>query len=163
SATCPPDAFQPDGTSCSDSVFCNGAETCASGVCQNGSAPCTGGQSCDEATAVCFTGQCPSNAVACRTAEESILVVQGKADDTKDKLIWKWIKGASTLTSEFADPTSTANYALCFYSGPSEMLIGSADVPASASWTPLGAKGFKYQDPSGASSGIQKIILKASL
>ena len=57
-------------------------------------------------------------AIGCRTAAKSILVVKDNATDTKDKLIWKWIKGASTTQAEFGDPTvpvTGANIALCVY------------------------------------------------
>jgi len=163
SAACPADAFQPDGSDCGDALFCNGAETCATGACQPGTAPCGGGQSCDESSDLCFTGQCPSNAVMCRSAQKSLLLIKDKLDDNKDKLVWKWIKGANTLTSELADPTTTANYALCFYSGASQSLIASAEVAPGSKWTPIGAKGYKYKDPSGSEDGIQKILIKGSL
>jgi hypothetical protein len=163
SAACPADLFQPDGTSCADPTFCNGAEQCASGVCQSGGPPCGMGQNCDEATDQCFIGGCPSNAVVCRTAQKNILIIKNKLDNTKDKLIWKWIKGANTTQAEFADPITTANYALCFYGGPSAALIGDADVAPSANWKPISTKGFKYKDTSGAQDGITKVILKGSL
>lgn len=113
---------------------------------------------------MCFTGFCPQNAVMCRTAAKSLLVIKDKVDSNKDKLIWKWIKGATTLLSEFADPSTTATYALCFYAGPTASLIGDLDVPPdSAKWTAISSKGFKYKDKMGTADGVTKIILKGSL
>jgi hypothetical protein len=162
-AACPADVFEPDGTSCADPLFCNGAETCMAGACQGGGAPCAMGQNCDESSDLCFSGGCPQNAVACRTAQKSMLIIKDKADDAKDKLIWKWIKGANTSQEEFGDPTTTANYALCFYSGPMASLVGGAEVPASGTkWSAIGAKGYKYKDTNGAEDGIRKVLVKGS-
>ncbi len=87
--------------------------------------------------------------------------MKNKTPDSKDKLIWKWIKGETTDQSEFADPTSTATYSLCVYSGASPTLVAEVNVSASGSlWKPIGSKGYKYKDKNGTQDGIQKIILK---
>jgi hypothetical protein len=103
-------------------------------------------------------------AVGCRDADKSILIVKDKSPDSKDKLVWKWIKGASTDTAEFADPTDTAVYSLCLYAGTSAALIADALVPPSPSlWKPISTKGFKYLDKNTTQDGIKKIVLKASI
>src|SRR6185369_14478737 len=80
------------------------------------------------------------------------------------KLVWKWLKGAATTTAEFADPTSTAEYALCIYAGVSDTLVAQMHIPASSTkWKPLGTKGFKYLDPSSSADGAQKIVLKGGV
>lgn len=43
----------PDGTSCTDGLFCNGAETCDDGSCRPGTPPCPSGTTCDEAKDQC--------------------------------------------------------------------------------------------------------------
>jgi hypothetical protein len=100
---------------------------------------------------------CPDTpAAGCRTAGKSILLIKDSNDDTKDKLIWKWIRGASTTAAEFGDPTTSRNYALCVYDSGGRLI--SADVPPSATkWQDL-----KYKDSSGSADGVQKIILKPS-
>ncbi len=160
SDSCPADAFVADGTGCDDTNFCNGTQSCTGGVCGGGTSPCGVGQSCDEASDLCFTGSCPSNAAVCRTAAKNKVLIKNKSDDGKDKLIWKWTKGAQTDQTEFGDPTATADYALCFYDG-SGALLQQANVPPSASkWSALGTKGYKYKDQTAAEDGITKIILK---
>jgi len=68
---------------------------------------------------------------------------------------------AATTTAEFADPRSTADYALCIYAGTADALVASIHIPANNSkWTALGTKGFKYLDPTLAADGTQKVILK---
>jgi len=159
SNSCPADAKQPDGTSCSDGLFCNGEETCSSGACTAGTAPCT--FICSESTDECLSTACPTSPQICRTAQKNLLLIKNKADNSKDKLIWKFIKGAATTTAEFADPRSTADYALCIYAGTADALVASIHIPANNSkWTALGTKGFKYLDPTLAADGTQKVILK---
>ncbi len=57
-----------EGTSCSDGLFCNGAETCAAGVCAAVATPCEANPNatCDEATDTCInecTFDCNLNSV----------------------------------------------------------------------------------------------------
>ncbi len=103
-------------------------------------------------------------AVGCRSADKSVIVVNDKTPDSKDKLVWKWIKGASTSTAEFSDPINSATYSLCVYSAPAENLIANATVPPSMTrWKALSTKGFKYLDKNLTQDGVQKIIVKASV
>jgi hypothetical protein len=109
----------------------------------------------------CLSSACPSAPQTCRTAQKSILLLKNKTDDNKDKLTWKWIKGAATTTADLADPTATADYALCIYSGPSGALVAQMNVPPVNHWSTLGTKGYKYNDSSGSQDGAQKLILKS--
>jgi hypothetical protein len=160
---CPENAFQPNGTICtSDGLFCDGVESCQAGTCVSPGAACPSGQSCDEASSTCFQGGCPDTAVACRIAQKALLLIKDRTDNTQDKLIWKWVKGESTTPAEFGDPTTNANYALCFYDGPSMGLIGQSNVPFGVFWSAAGSKGYKYKDITGAADGIQQIRVKGS-
>ena len=58
------------------------------------------GQSCDEGSDLCFSGDCPVNPVSCRTAGKNKLLIKNKTDDSKDKLVWKWTKGAATTAKK---------------------------------------------------------------
>jgi len=153
--------LRPDGASCSDGLFCNGQETtCQGGVCQVGTPPCP--FQCDETTDTCVGG-CPTAPLACRTAKRSRLVVKNDSDDNKDTLGWKWSQGESTSQTEFADPTSGTDYALCIFAGLPPTLIGQAVVPADASkWRIAGSTGFTYKDAAATAAGITKISLKGS-
>jgi hypothetical protein len=168
-ATCPPDVNKPDGTSCSDGLFCNGAETCQSGACTNGTPPCTGGQICSEGQDACLSSACPAGPSAvgsgpgqCRTAGKNLLLIKNKTDNSKDKLIWKFIKGAATTQVDLADPRTTADYALCIYAGTTNTLVATLNVPPDSSkWTTIGSKGFKFLDTTPyPDAGVQKMILK---
>lgn len=99
----------------------------------------------------------------CRTALKSILVIKDNTDNTKDKLVYKWIKGANTSQAEFGDPTvplTGANYALCIYENGTPM--GEALVGPGPNWSVVSTKGWKFLDQAGSQDGIQKVTLKAS-
>jgi cysteine-rich repeat protein len=141
-----------DNGDCCDSAcqFESNSTPCGDGLCNAGT--CDGAGSCDGG------GEIRAN---CRDALKSLLLIKNsQTDDNKDKLIFKWIKGAATTVEEFGLPTGTTSYALCLYAGTAA--IASATVPPSATlWAPAGTTGFKYKDPARAQDGIQKIILKA--
>lgn len=98
---------------------------------------------------------CPAAPTSgCRTAEKSVLLIKDNADDTKDKLLWKWVKGQTTTPLELGAPEATRRYALCVYDAAGRVL--SAEVaPDAIKWADL-----KYKDPSGTSNGVQKVLLK---
>jgi hypothetical protein len=157
---CPADGFVSDGTNCDDSNFCNGTQTCTAGVCGGGTGPCPMGQSCDESTDSCFVGDCPVNPVVCASAAKNKLLIKNKADNSKDKLVWKWTKGDATTQTQFADPTTTATDALCFYAGATPTLIEGLSVPpGGGKWSAISTKGYKYKDPGAANDGVTKIIV----
>jgi cysteine-rich repeat protein len=158
SATC---GFETSGSSCADATVCNGAETCdGAGTCLAGTPlacddgdPCTV-DSCDD-TAGCINDDTPHS--GCLAAPKSLLLLK-QAGGGKDKLLWKWIKGAAIAPAQLADPTAGADYALCVYAGGA--LIAGADLPAGVRWT-ANASGYKYSDPSGSPDGIFKALLKS--
>jgi len=99
----------------------------------------------------------------CRTALKSILILKDKSPDSKDKLVWKWVKGQSTTQEEFGVPTGTTQYALCVHAGTTAALLAHYTVPGDAmKWAPIGTNGYKYTDPTASASGITKVLLKGS-
>jgi hypothetical protein len=163
---CPADLNQPNGTPCSDGLFCNGDEKCQSGICTDGPDPCAFAAICNEGMDMCQNDVCPSGPQAgCRTANKNILLIKNKTDNSKDKLIWKYIKGVQQTTqADFANPTATAHYALCIYAGTTDTLVAKIHVPPSNSkWKTLGSKGYKYLDTTLMADGTQKVILKGNV
>jgi cysteine-rich repeat protein len=165
-------AFLPGGE-CGDGML-DGSEECDDGnvldgdccssTCQFESAgsPCAGdGNACtvDECDGA---GMCVSTAPSgCKTPGKSILILKNSSDDTKDKLIFKWLKGPQTDQSDFGDPRSTADYALCLYTGAGLTPLADVVVPAdNMKWTPVSTKGYKYKDTSGSAAGVTGILLK---
>lgn len=154
------DGVTDSGEQCDDGNTVNG--DCCDAACQY-EAP---GSACGADGDVCTQDVCDGagscNVVApqggCRTAGKSMLLLKNKSDDAKDKLVWKWLKGAATTLGELGMPTGTTNYTLCLYSGTSSAAVA---IPAGASWQALGTKGFKYKDSTGTPDGAQKATLKS--
>lgn len=149
-----------DGTSCTDGLFCNGAEECQNGMCQNGAEACTP-LGCDEAADEC---SCPASILPdCRTADKSLLLLK-QTEDSRDKLLWKWINGEATSINEFGDPTTDADYLMCIYTGPTQTLLtgGAIHIADGAGWEGT-STGWKYGDSGAAQDGVHKTLLKGSL
>jgi len=164
SSTC---QFDGAGTPCPDATLCNGDETCdGAGNCDPGTAlDCDDNDLCTQDSCSPISG-CVNDGSAvggCRTALKSILILKDKSPDTKDKLVWKWVKGQSTTQDAFGVPTGTTQYALCIHAGTAAALLASYNVPGDAmKWSAIGTKGYKYTDPAGSAAGITKVLLKGS-
>ena len=160
--------------SCGDGIL-DGGETCDDGNTVNGDC-CSSTCQLDPATTPCGDGLCLSGTCDgagncggtgeprgdCRTAAKSLLLIKNDADDdTKDKLIFKWIKGAATTVEDFGTPAGTTSYAVCLYAGTTDTSIGVATIAPNMTFWTATTPGFKYKDPGGTSSGIQKVLLKS--
>ncbi|MGH7786059.1 MAG: M64 family metallopeptidase [Candidatus Binatia bacterium] len=119
------------------------------------------GEQCDDGNTAdgdCCSSTC-QRPTGCRTAGKSLLLLKNdSSDDSKDRLTWKWLKGAATSLAELGIPTGTTGYTLCLYSGSA---AASVALPGGPAWQTAGAKGFKFTDPTGASNGAQKALLKS--
>lgn len=121
------------------------------------------------------TPTCGAAPVAgCRTpavGQKALLLLKDQADSTKDKLIWKWIKGSATSkVPDFGTPLTSTSYILCIYDS-TPALISSAVAPAdelcnvaspTACWADK-PTGFKYKDVDLTPNGVQQILLKEGL
>ena len=108
----------------------------------------------------CLATGCPATPTTCEVAGKSLLLIKHESGGAKDKLIWKWLKGAAATQADFADPKTTAAYSFCLYAGGS--LLTEATVPPGSLWKDISDKGFKYKDKTGAAFGIQKIMVKGT-
>lgn len=156
---------------CGDGIV-DGGETCDDGNVASGDccdATCQvelAGSPCPSDGNACTLDQCDGAGTCgvaapqggCRTALTSIIGVKNSGDDAKDKLLWKWLKGAATTQGDFGLPTGTTAYTLCLYAGTAA--LASADIPPGSNWAPVSDKGYKLSDPSGTPDGIQKALLK---
>jgi hypothetical protein len=80
-------------------------------------------------------------------------------DSTKDKIVWKWVKGEETMLADFGSPQTTTAYALCLFTGTTS--VAAVRVPPSSTfWTPISTKGFKYLDPDRTVNAVGKVLLK---
>jgi hypothetical protein len=103
----------------------------------------------------------PSN---CRTAERSLLMADRVGDARRQRLVWKWWRGQTTSPAEFGDPTTTTDYALCFYGGSDGTLIGEAAiyVPANGTRWRRVRTGYRYHDQAGNADGVRRAWLRSS-
>jgi len=108
--------------------------------------------------------------VGCRNPVESgkaLIILKDMEPNTKDRLIWKWLKGQATTKAEFGDPLTTDTYALCIYDGSG--LILSAAAPAGglcarskACWAEQ-RSGYRYKDADLTPDGLLVVKLKEGL
>jgi cysteine-rich repeat protein len=145
-----------DGDACTDDI-CDGAGGCGAQIdCDDGNA-CSQ-DSCDSGTGCANDFTPVSN---CKIPGKSILLLKNDAtDDSKDKLTFKWLKGAETTLGELGSPTGTTGYTLCLYAGTAAAAIA---IPSGADWKPAGGKGFNYKEATGTGTpnGAQKVIVKS--
>ncbi len=129
------------------------------------------GDACDVAQG------CPRSPLAgCRAPVAplaSSLALKDTRPDTKDKLVWKWGKGAATSHADFGDPLAIDAYRLCIYgNGDSATLLDATLPPAGTCagkpcWKRLGSatkpKGYQYADKAGTVGGITALKLGAGV
>jgi cysteine-rich repeat protein len=99
----------------------------------------------------------------CRQAEKSKFKYKNGVADAKDKLQWKWLRGATTVQADFADPTASADYQFCVYAETSAapaLLFGAAVPHGASAWTPIGTVGYRYLDPTASHDGMSEILVR---
>lgn len=107
------------------------------------------------------TPLCPATPrVGCRTASRSTLLMKKTSGGTRDKLLWKWLRGQATNPLEFDRPDQSTDYGLCIYSGSPTLEVPILVPSGPTNWRPLGS-GFRYKDTAGAANGLQKVLLKS--
>jgi cysteine-rich repeat protein len=98
--------------------------------------------------------------------EKGRLVIKDKPEDGKDKLIWKWLKGAVSPKASFGDPLVDDGYLLCMYDATG--LVSSALIPAGGlcagkpCWKEK-SKGYLYKDKELTPNGILLLKLNEGL
>ncbi len=164
------------GTSvtCDDDNICNGLEACrtSDGACVPGTPltcddhlPCTQ-DGCNPDTGCQYDAapKAPCNQLFGKAA----VLVQDAEGEEKDKVQFKWSKGAADL-ADFGDPTIGTDYTLCVYDVNG--IVAALSVPASAMcgadacWTAVGktVNGYKYKDKRKppVNDGVSKVEVKA--
>ena len=155
-----------DGTGCNDQNPCTGPDTCQAGTCQAGGptgAACNDGNPCTESDACVGTtcgGSFPlSSCIAPDVpARAFVQLTDDVGNDTRDTLLWRWIRG-TTAPSLFGDPTTVTPYTLCVHDAVDGSLM-SLFVPPGVNWRQTNS-GFVYTDGSLINDGVRKIVLKS--
>lgn len=97
----------------------------------------------------------------------STLQIKNNSFDLRDRLVWRWTGGATSI-SEFGDPTDSTDYALCIYDTTAGNPLLALELTVSAGETCTHNKpcwkatktGFRYNDRSWLSDGVHSIQLK---
>lgn len=102
-------------------------------------------------------------------------VVAGKAwlkikddptNNTRDKLVWHWRKGAVTTKADFGSPTTTTDYRLCIYDSARLILEAAAPAGGVCAGKPCWRekpKFFQYFDKEITPHGIRRLLLRQGL
>lgn len=87
------------------------------------------------------------------------VLVKNDTDNSKDKLLWKWLKGPLMTQGDFGNPdTGTTRYTLCVYDDNN--VEESIAIPQVTNWSPVSTKGYQYKDAGGSVFGVTEILFK---
>jgi hypothetical protein len=108
---------------------------------------------------------CPAAPVpSCRMPGSSLLLMQNRSPDDRDRMLWSWLKGSATTKAEFGDPRSEPGYRLCVYDADGE--VASFTAPAGGTcargrpcWREI-RPGYQYMDGALTPDGVQRLILR---
>ena len=109
---------------------------------------------------------CPPAPATCRSAVQvgkGLLQLKDGSPDSKDQLLWKWDKGATTPKADYGDPTATDDYALCLYDAGALVMSVTAPKGGVCGIKPCWSSkptGFVYKNKNGSPSGAIAITLK---
>ncbi len=103
-------------------------------------------------------------------AKKGRLVLKDKAPDDRDRLVWKWSRGAATDIADFGDPLTTTDYALCVYDGSAETqprlesrAPAGGDCPGRPCWIELGPEQLEYKDAALDPDGMELMRLRSGI
>ena len=166
---CPADATAPDGAPCGGGG-CGSGGLCASGTC-TGATPgvCGPCEACNAATGACVPAPRPTCVQPMSSGKARLLVRKSLRGPGKDMVIWKWLPGPATATSDFGDPLTSDGLALCIYdrSQAAPKLLFRSEVAAGGScggrpcWSANGRMGFKFASDGGNATGVTNLLLLA--
>jgi len=124
------------------------------------------GDGCSDTCRLELCGPTPIGGCRKPASVQASLRLANKSPDTRDQLTFAW-KGATTTLAEFGNPTTTASYALCVYTGSGPQPAFSLAAPAASScagtpcWTiPSTGDRYSYKDPLFTPDGLARVDLK---
>src|SRR5262249_3285066 len=118
--------FTANAAPCDDGDACTSGDACSGGTCTGAPVACPTCERCNAGTGTCEAGRRTSCAGG---AVRSTLRLRKAPVATADVLVWKWrLAGAA---SDFGDPLTSDDYALCLYDGADALALRT-DAPAGA-------------------------------
>jgi hypothetical protein len=92
------------------------------------------------------------------------------ADPSKDRLFWKWGKGAATTKGDFGIPPTSTDYELCIYDGNANLILNARAPKGDTCRTnelrdcwKENTKGYRYVDRDLTPDGLQQVQLKSGV
>jgi hypothetical protein len=163
-----------NGQPCDDENACSENDTCQGGAC--GGTPAANGSACDDGRRctspdVCQAGTCTSTAapvVGCKqpvvSGKASVTLAQRAFMPTRNRLVWRWVKGAATTPADIGDPITSSEYEFCVFdeTGGTPALVLEAAVPPGPAWAAT-SRGFKFKDRTLVNAGISQIKLRTGI
>jgi hypothetical protein len=115
----------------------------------------------------------PTPEMGCREAGagKAKLGIKDKEGAERDKIGWKWSKGAATALEDFSDAVGGSSvFQVCLYDASvndqpllDAGVAGGALCDGAPCWKTLGTKGYSYKDKAGESDGITSLKLKSGV
>jgi cysteine-rich repeat protein len=102
--------------------------------------------------------------------QRSLLSIKDRDDAARDRITWRWKKGAEVPLASLGDPIGGDSYELCIFdeSGPESLLAFAAAIPGGGMcgnapcWREKGKAGFRYARADGAPDGAVAVRLRAA-
>jgi uncharacterized delta-60 repeat protein len=155
-------AFLDAGEQCDDGNT-NGLDCCSAGC---GYDPA--GQICDGDASICTWDTCNGSGTCsvggarpvseCASVTQplkSSLIIKDDPANTRDKITWKWTKGADTFY--YGQPGILTDYSLCVFGGSS--LASENEIPSGLGWTGTSKGWLLKRDPFTTPGGIGRAAL----
>lgn len=124
------------------------------------------GEDCDDGNLVdgdCCPATC-SFPSGCFDAGKAVVKIKHSDDAaSRDRLLWKWNKGAAFAAGVMGDPVVASASRVCLY----DYQAGGVDsltrfeIPSGASWSDRGEAGWLYRDSDGNAAGITQVRVKS--
>jgi hypothetical protein len=111
---------------------------------------------------------CGTPQAGCKQPVESgrtFLLLKNGTPDQRDRVRWKWRRGASTTRQELGNPMLSTGYDVCLYDGDAMLLVGVSAPPSGiCAFKPCWKetkKGFQYKNRTANPPGFLKIDLRS--
>jgi hypothetical protein len=107
---------------------------------------------------------CPSRPrEGCEVASSSTIVVRDDANDSRDRLVWRWHGTTTSTELEIGDPLREATVGLCVYDSFEDhrFLVTALRVEPGAAWSRRKSGAWHYRSTGQSSAGVTRIAAKS--
>jgi hypothetical protein len=108
---------------------------------------------------------CPSRPREnCEIAASSTIAVRDDADDTKDRLVWRWYGTTKSDELEIGDPSQSTAVGLCVYDSfeGHHFLVTALRVEPDADWIRRKSGAWHYHSTGQSSPGVTRIAARTT-